>query len=75
MLFVEGSSETRLFRHLSNHVFWSPEFRKYIGYEGHLFLKKFQNLMYISEMERKIEQGFFVSEITVSELIALNCLD
>ena len=31
---VKGSSETVLFRHLSNHVFGSPEFCKYRSYEG-----------------------------------------
>ena len=37
---VEGSSKTRLFRHLSNDVFWSPWLRKYISYEGHPFFGK-----------------------------------
>ena len=37
---VKGYSETGLFRHLSIHVFRSPKFRKYIGYQDHLF---FQN--------------------------------
>ena len=37
---VEGCSETRLFTHLSNYVFRSPQFRKYISYEGHLFVSK-----------------------------------
>ena len=31
------SSETRLFRHLSNHIFWSQLLREYISSEGHLF--------------------------------------
>ena len=39
---VNWSSETRLFKHLSNHVFRSPQFRKYISYEGHLFLEMFK---------------------------------
>ena len=34
MLSIEGSSETRLFRHLSDHVFQSRYFEKYICYEG-----------------------------------------
>ena len=42
MLLVEGSSETGLFRHLSNHVFWSPSVKKYIHYEGQFFLKVFK---------------------------------
>ena len=39
MLSVQGSSETLLFRHLSNDVFRKPKFRKYISYEGYPFLK------------------------------------
>ena len=42
MLLVEGSSETELFRHLSNHVFRSQA-QKYISYEGHLFSENIQN--------------------------------
>ena len=41
MLLVEGSYEKRLFRELIYNVFRSPWFRKYISYEGHLFLKMF----------------------------------
>ena len=43
MLLVEGSSETGLFGHLSNHLFPSPEVQKYISYEGHHFFQSFQN--------------------------------
>ena len=39
MFLLEGSSGTGLFRHLSNHVFHSPYFMKYIRYEG-IFLSK-----------------------------------
>ena len=42
LLLFEGSSETRLFRQLSNHVFCSSKFSKYISYEGHLFFKMFK---------------------------------
>ena len=52
MLLVKGSSETRLFRHLSNHVFWSPKIhevffgvQKYMKYEDHLFLENVQILI------------------------------
>ena len=40
MLLIEGSFETGLFRHLSNYVFGSLEFRINISYEGHLFFRK-----------------------------------
>ena len=36
---IEGSSEPGLFRHLSNHIFWTPSFPKYISYGDHLFWK------------------------------------
>ena len=42
MLLVEGSSETGPFRHLSKHVFRSPEVQKYISDHDHFFLKKFK---------------------------------
>ena len=40
MLLVEGSSETRTFRDLFNHVFRSPQYGKWISCEGHLFFWK-----------------------------------
>ena len=42
MLTVEGYAKTRLFRRLSNHVFRSLKFWKYITHEGHLFFKVFK---------------------------------
>ena len=42
VLLVEGSSETGLFRLLSNHVFQSAQAQKYIIYEGHFFLEMFK---------------------------------
>ena len=38
VLFVLVPSRRRLFRHLSNHIFQSQYFRKYISYEDHVFL-------------------------------------
>ena len=43
MLLAKGFPETGFFRHLSNHVFRSPEVEKYITSEGHLLLENFQN--------------------------------
>ena len=59
MLLVVESSETWLFRHWSNHLFHSPEFRKYIGYEGHLFLENVKNLMQIKEIPKKNGEKVF----------------
>ena len=39
---VEEPSETRLFRHVSNHLFQSPQFLKYISYEDRVLLKMFK---------------------------------
>ena len=39
MLLVKSYPERGLFRHLSNHVFWSPYIQKYISNEGHFFRK------------------------------------
>ena len=58
---LEGSSETELFRHLSNHLFCSPYFRKYISYEGHLLFQHIKNLIWVSRMEKKIQNNFCVS--------------
>ena len=51
MLTIEGCSETGPFRHLSNHVFRSIYFRKYISYEAHLLFQNVQNFKYISDMK------------------------
>ena len=74
VLLLEGSFDPGLFRHLPSHLFRSPEFGKYIGYEGHLLFGNAQNLMWISKRQRKIKKKSFVSENKVSELVAINCL-
>ena len=71
MLIFEFSSETRVFRHLSNHVFEVRNCRNTKTYEGHLFFQNVQNLRYISKMQPKIEKKVFVSEIIGSELVSL----
>ena len=42
-----------------------------MGYESHPFFENVQNLMQISEMEEKIQEMSFLSEIIVSEFVAL----
>ena len=59
MLPLKGSIETVLFRHISDHVFRSPYFRKYISYEGHVFWGNVQNLMHIPKMQKN-EKDLFV---------------
>ena len=43
MLLVKGSSEKRLLRHLSNHLFRSPLLQKYIRSEDNPFFGNFEN--------------------------------
>ena len=58
MLLVEGCCETGPFRHLSQHLFRSPYFQKYITFEGHLFFRNVQNLIQICKMHKKIRFFF-----------------
>ena len=74
ILTVKGCSEMGLFRHLSNHVFRSCNFLKYISYDGHLFFQNVQSLIYISEMKQKMQKKFFVLNIIAFELVAKNDL-
>ena len=43
-----------------------------MSYKGHLFFETVQNLMQISEMERKIEKIFWSLKKIAFELISLN---
>ena len=74
MFVVEDTSKTGFYRPLFNHLFGARWFGNYIGYEGHLFFENFQNLMYDSKFQRKVAKKSLVSEIIVSEFVALNCL-
>ena len=69
---VEGSSKTRLFRHLSNDVFWSPWLRKYISYEGHPFFGKcvkididLKNAK--KNKKKKLRKSFFIGSHCVNK--------
>ena len=73
-VFFEETSNTGFYRHLSTHLFWRGLFGKYIGHEGRLFFEDVQNLILVSKMRRKSQKKYFVSEIIVSELVALNFL-
>ena len=74
MFVVEDTSKMGFYMHSFNDVFRTRKFCKYIGYEDHLFVQNVQNFMQISKMQRIIQQKTFISEIIVSELVALNCL-
>ena len=74
MLLFKGSSETGLFRHLSNLGFPNPQFRKYISYDGHFFLENFQNFIYIVKSQKRVEKKFSLLEIIAFQLPTLNSL-
>ena len=57
----KGLLERKFFLHLSNHVFRSLLFRKYISYDGHHFPKNNQNLIKVWKMRKKIPEKFFIS--------------
>ena len=59
LLTIKGCSETGLFTHLTNHVFRSLQFRKYIIYEGHLFFRSVQKLTEIWDMLQKVNKKKF----------------
>ena len=58
MLTVEESSETEVFRHLSNHIFRSPYFGKYRSYERHLLWKMFKIWCGFQKWSRKFRNIF-----------------
>ena len=73
MILVEGSSETGLFRHLSNHVFGVRNFGNTKSMRV-IFVSKCSKFNTDLKNFKKSEKKFFVSEIITSELISLNCL-
>ena len=56
MLTVKACYETALFREWSKQVFHSLYFWKYISYDNHPFFQNVSNLMYIPEMQEKVEK-------------------
>ena len=74
MLLVEGSSETKLFRHLSNHVFGVRKFKNTSAMRVSFFLKMFKIGSKFRKCKKKIAKIFFVSEIKASESVAINCV-
>ena len=69
MLLIEGTSETRLLRHLSNHVFGVPKFKNTSAMCSKLNLN-------VENAKKKLKNHklFLVSEIIPSENVAINCL-
>ena len=73
ILNVKRCSEVGLFKHLSNHIFRTPYYRKYISRKGHLFFfQNIENLTWIPEMQQKIQNKIFVCYIIAFEFVAAN---
>ena len=58
MLPFEKFSEKGLFRHLSHHVFRSPEVQKNMSYESHLFFKMFKVESKFRKCKKKLGRYF-----------------
>ena len=63
--------DTGLLKQLINPSFCSLYFQKQITSEAHIFFPSIANFMSISEMQKKIQSGFFDFEIFAFELVAL----
>ena len=70
MLTVEGSSKTGLLRRLSNPVFRSLWFQKYISYETHLF---FSNSFKFDVYFRKKTKNYGESFNFLDNLASVGC--
>ena len=73
MLAFEGFSETRLFSENPNNVFRSPYYSKCVSYKGHLFFGKSSKFHLNFKTAKKNPEKYLVSQILVSEFVALNC--
>ena len=71
MFLIDWSSETGLFRHLSNHVFGVRNFRNAKSMRVMFLFQNIQDLIQTSNMRKKIEKKVFVCEIIVSQLVSL----
>ena len=74
MWLVEASSETRLFGHLSTHVFGVRNFRNTKAIRVFFFSRSLKINLDFKNATKISEKVFFVSEIIACELVLLNCL-
>ena len=70
MLLVEGSSETGLFRHLSNHIFSVRNWGNTKAMRVILFFKTWKISRRYRKLQQNFEKNFSVSEIIPSELVS-----
>ena len=62
MLVVEASSETRLFRHLSNHVFGVRNFRNIKAMRVMFFFKRFRISAWLQKSRKRLRKTFFFTD-------------
>ena len=75
MWLVEGSSETVLFRHLSNQVFPSLQVQNKKTRDAHFFkFKKYKIESKFRKFKNIIKKIFFISGIAAFEIVAINWL-
>ena len=67
MSLVRGSSELGLFRHLSNHIFWSCKFENKSALRVISFYKNFKIESKFKKIQIKIQKISFVSKIIASK--------
>ena len=58
MLTVPRYCERRLFKYLTNHIFRSLYFQKYITFENHTLFQIVQHVMQIPDIQQKIKKFF-----------------
>ena len=73
MLLVEGSSKTKLFRHLSNHVLEVINFGNTKPMMVIFLFKSFKFWETFQKCSKKSRKKFFVSQVIACELVSLNC--
>ena len=74
MLLVDGSSKTRLFRHLSDHAFVGRNFANRTFMTVIIFLKVRNIYSTFQKCSKKLKKSLFFFEIIASELVSLNYL-
>ena len=72
MLTVHNGLDTGIFRHLNNPTFCNVEFQNEISSDTHLFFQSISNVLYIPEMQQKIQKIFLDFEIIAFQLVALD---
>ena len=60
ILIFEATSQTGLFRHLSDYLFWVRNFGNKKAVRVMIFFQNVQNLIYISKIQQRIQKELFI---------------